>query len=254
MFRSRSFLALVAAATIAALAVAGCSDEKGDTVINTSSSNEQTGITVSGRGEVVVSPDTGFFEGGVSVTAKTVAEARESAAKAAEAFISSVKGNGVDAKDIQTSGFAIYPQYVYPPNGGQPSITGYQVTNTVSVKVRKLDTFSKVLDDAIVVGGDAVVVSGIRFGIEDDTKAASEARALAVANAKMKADELAKAAGAQVGDVLSIAEVQQQAEVYPVAAPRTGAAGFAYDTGTPIEAGTNKVAVNVTIRWSIRQK
>ena len=223
-------------------------DESGSTVISTSA--EQVGITVSGTGEVVVEPDTGYFDVGITVTRTTVAEAREAAAASATRLIDSIKQNGVDEEDIKTSSFSIYPQYNYPRDGGQPTITGYQVSNTVSVKVRELDDFSQIIDDAAEAGGDDTRINGIRFGLEDNQKAIDEARGLAMDDAKKKASQLASAGEVSLGKPVAISEVNYSSpEIYyddkvAGAAPATG-------TSTPIEPGTGKVTVNVTVRYAI---
>jgi uncharacterized protein len=238
-----------AALALIGLSFAACTSK---TENNVATSLETTGITVSGHGEVVAVPDTGFFDVGVQVTAPTVAEARERAAASADAVIKSVKANGVDAKDVQTSQFTINPQYRFEPNTGTPTIIGYQVVNTVAVKVRKLDAFSKILDDATAAGGDDTLLQGIRFGLEDSKKALEEARALAIADAKAKAEQLASLAGVKVGDPIAISEVNTVstpdidllARNFP-AAPATGG------PSTPIETGSGKVTLDVTVRWAI---
>jgi uncharacterized protein len=237
-----------AALAFAGLSFAACTSK---TENNVATSLETTGITVSGHGEVVAVPDTGFFDVGVQVTAPTVAEARDRAAESADAVIKSVKANGVDAKDVQTSQFSINPQYTYPGNGAPPQVTGYQVINTVSVKVRKLESFSKILDDATAAGGDDTLIQGIRFGLEDSKKALEEARVLAIADAKAKAEQLANLAGVKVGEPMAISEVNTvSTPILDVAAygvPRPPMTG----SSTPIETGSGKVTLDVTVRWAI---
>lgn len=226
------------------LLLAACSE--GDTTV-VSGPQETTGISVTGRGEVQAPSDTGYFDVGVQVTAKTVAEARDGAAKAADAVISSLKKNGIDEKDIKTTGLSIQPQYEYPRNGGQPRITGYMVTNTVNVKVRKLDSFSKVLDDAVAAGGDAVRIQSIYFGIEDNEKLLQQAREAAMKDAKAKAEQLAKLGGVALGKPLMITESESTPPTPRLAAEAKGLADVAQPT--PIEPGTGSVVVQVSVRW-----
>ena len=241
--------ALVATLAAVALSSAACTTKGGTT--NVTTAPETPAITVSGHGEVVVRPDTGLFDVGVQASAASVAQARDQAATAANAVIKSVKGNGVDEKDVQTTQLSIQPQYFYPQNGGEPRITGYQVINTVSVKVRKLESFSKIIDDAAAAGGDNTVLQGVRFGLEDDKKALEQAREAAVADAKQKAEQLAKLGGVKLGDPQAISEVNVQ-QPKPVlldlagvpAAPRSG-------PGTPIETGSGKLTLDVQVRWAI---
>jgi len=237
---------LLAVPVAAVLLFAGCEGDK-TTVVTTSP--EVTGISVTGHGEVEAPPDTGFFDVGVQVSAPTVAAARDGAASAADRVISALKKDGVDAKDIQTQNFFITPEYDYSKNSSRPTITGYQVSNTVSVKVRKLDNFSKIVDDAAAAGGDAVRLSGIRFGIEDDKKLLDQARAAAMDDAKQKADQLAKLGGVKLGPPQTISETQGTRPPETFAAVDKATGGVSVPT--PIEAGTGKVTVDLSIRWAI---
>lgn len=228
-----------------ALAFAGCT--KGDSIMVNASGDDVTGITVSGTGEVSAPTDTGYLSLGVQVDAATVAEAREQAARAAEAVIASLTSNGLEKRDIQTTQLAIYPRYdSRPAANGEPRITGYTVTNILEIKVRRLDSFSKVVDDAVAAGGDAARVNGIRFGIEDTEALAKQARELAVKDARAKAEQLAAATGVRLGEPLAISEVQSPAPPIVYAEARTTAQG-----ATPIEPGSGMVAVQVTVRWAI---
>jgi len=244
---SRLLFPIVVVIALAAL-VAGCSQDKPTTIVSPSS--ESTGVSVSGRGEVQAPPDTGFFNVGVEVHAKTVAEARDQAAKAADAVIKSLKSNRVDEKDIKTTQLGINPEYDYK-NSGQPRIVGYVVTNTVEVKVRKLDDFSKIVDDAAAAGGDNTRLQGIRFDIEDNTKLLEQARKAAMEDAKKKAEELAKLGGVKLGSPLSIAETQSTAPPPELAAMDKAFAPSTGQAPTPIQTGTGSVVVSVEVRWSI---
>ena len=237
--------ALLLIVPVALLFGAACTE--GDTTVNAPGA-DTGGITVSGHGEVKVPPDTAVFTIGVQVTATSVADARDRAAKAADAVISSIKKDGVDEKDIQTAGLSIQPQFDYK-NGSEPRITGYQVTNQVTVKVRKLDTVSNVIDDATAAGGDAVRLQGINFVVDDDEKAVEQAREAAMNDAKAKASQLAKLGGVQLGDPLTISESQTAP---PVFEGRGVAVPAAADSSTPIQTGTNTVSVDVSVRWQIK--
>ncbi|MFN0095211.1 MAG: SIMPL domain-containing protein [Dehalococcoidia bacterium] len=250
MQRSVRWGALVAASIGILLAGSACDESnQGDTYVN--ASGETTGILVAGSGRASAPPDTGFVTVGVQVTAVTVEKAREDAAKAAAAVIAAVKQNGVDAKDIQTTNFSISPNFVYPRDGGEPTITGYVVVNTLDVKVRKLDALSAVIDGAAVAAGDAARVQGVRFDIEDSAALYEKAREQAMIDAKKKGEQLAKLGGVKLGVPLAISEVQLENPL--IAEARTGIAGAAFKDATPIEAGTTAITVNLTVRWAIAE-
>jgi hypothetical protein len=234
-------------ALVLALAAVACSE--GDTNVLTGP-QETAGLQVSGHGEVQAQPDTAFITLGVQVTAKNVAEARDAAARAADRVISSLKKNGVDEKDIKTTNYSIQPQYVYDNNGREPRITGYTITNTVEAKVRKLDSLSKVIDDATLAGGDNARFQGVRFDIENNEKLLEQAREAAMKNAKAKADQLAKLGGVTLGKPISISETQSS-NPPPKLAAESFAAPAAGGQATPIQPGTGSVTVDVVVRWGI---
>jgi len=238
----------IAVFLVLAVVLAGTACSEGDTNVMTGP-QETAGLQVSGHGEVQAQPDTAFINLGVQVTAKNVAEARDSAAKAADAVISSLKKNGVDEKDIKTTNYSIQPQYVYDKNGGEPRITGYTITNTVEAKIRKLDSLSKAIDDATLAGGDNARFQGVRFDIENNEKLLEQAREAAMKNAKAKADQLAKLGGVTLGKPISISETQSSNPP-----PELAETAYAPATGrqaTPIQPGTGSVTVDVVVRWGI---
>ena len=243
-------LLLASGLTVGVLALSGCTDSARTTI---QTSNEATGISVSGHGEVSVKSDTGYFDVGVQVSAATVGEAQSKGAKAADAVIKAVKANGIDDKDIKTTGLSIQPEYSYPRDGGKPTITGYSVTNNVSVKVRKLDTFSKVVDDAATAGGNDVRLNSIRFDVEDNAKAIEQAREAAMADARKKAEQLAKLGDVSLGTPASVQETNSTQP--PVAEARLTSgikAAGAPDSPTPIQPGTGIVVVDIAVRWTIK--
>lgn len=229
------------------VALAGCA---GKTTVNVPSTTDTTGVSVSGHGEVQAPPDTGYLDIGVQVTKPTVAEARDAAATSASAVIDSIKKDGVDAKDIQTTNLSIQPQMDYSKPNVAPTVTGYTVTNTVTVKIRKLDDFNKIFDDAAAAGGDSARVQDVRFGIENNQALLQQARAAAMNDAKAKAQDLAKAGGVTLGKVISITE-SQSSPPPPVYAKTALAAPATGGQSTPIETGTNSVVVDVQVRYAV---
>ena len=222
---------------------------KGDTTVNVPAQGGDVsdGITVSGEGQVRSTPDLMTMSIGIEVEERTVAEARTAAADAATSLIDSLKSNGIAEKDIQTTSVSIYPRYTYPQND-QPRIIGYTAANQLTVKVRDLDRAGEVIDEAVGAAGEAARLQGISFGVDDPAPLLKEAREKAVSDAKSRAEAYARAAGVNVGAVLSISETT--ASYIPVSRD----AGMAYaDTEkvTPIEPGEATTSVNVTVRFAI---
>ena len=228
------------------LALVGCEPQIIGSLLQ---SQESRKIHVTGSGSVVGEPDIATLNLGVSVEKKTVAAAREAAAVAMTAVIDALKASGIAENDIQTERFSIYPQYDYTENGRV--LRGYSVNNTVSAKVRELETLSGVIDAAAEAGGDIVVVNAIQFMIEDTTPLQTQARGLAVKDAEAKAQTLADASGVTLGKPVTITETSHAASP-PIAFAREAA--FAEDSAlssTPIEAGELTVTVNITIVYEI---
>jgi uncharacterized protein YggE len=240
---------IVPAVGLVALLAVAC--DGGDTIVQNTSQGA-IGISATGTGRAFGEPDIAFINVGVNVQRETVEQARNDAAAAQEAVIDSLKGNGIADEDIQTVGYSVYPQYDYSRNTSQGEIVGYVVSNTVTAKIRDLDTTGKVLDDATAAGGNDAVVQGVSFTIDDPTELQEEARREAVDMARKQAEQLADAAGISLGDIVSISE---NGGYFP--SPRTG--GAAFDSAaqvpveTPIEPGQVEVNISVNIQFAISQ-
>lgn len=206
-----------------------------------------TGISVSGRGEVVGTPDTLTVTIGVSVTRSSVGEAVDVAAERATGLIEALTGLGVAEEDVQTSNYSIYPEYDYS-NDRAPRITGYRVDNTLNVKIRDLDRAGAILDAVTGSVGDEVEVSGLSFSIEDNDGLVAAARADAWADAEAKAQQLAGLAGVELGAPVAIVEsVNPSPPVVPFAAFDVAQEAAA----TPIESGQLAVTVTINVQYSI---
>jgi uncharacterized protein YggE len=238
----RPKLFLATACLLLATALLSSCSRKGDTIVNTSGSTVN-GISVSGVGFVFGTPDVALLTVGVQVQADDVGTARESAAQTAQAVADSIKKNGVADKDIQTTQFNINPQYDF--RDGRQVLRGYQVTNIMTVKIRKIDTTSKVIDDATKAGGNNTVVQSLSFTIDDPAELRRKARDLALADAKAKAEQLAATSGVKSGKPISITENANLVPANFVQAPRTG------DSGTTVQSGELQVNVVVQVVYSI---
>lgn len=238
--------AAIAWIAVALLAVA-CGDHRATDLVV--SQPYQTGISVSGHGSVVVVPDIAVLTLGVEVTAPTVAAARSGAAAAMKAVRSSLDANGIGSDDIKTLSFNIQPRYQHRRDE-QPEITGYTVSNRVSVKVRDLDSVSKVLDNATEAGGDAARINGISFAVDEPEQYESDARKLAVEDARKRAEELAALAGVRLGTVRSITE---SGASIPFAERGFGDMMLksAAAPMTPISPGETEISLSVSVVYAI---
>lgn len=219
----------------------------GDTITLNPSAQWAEGIQVSGTGSAFGPPDLAILNLGVSAEERTVEAAREVAARAMQGIIDSVKGNGVAEDDIHTQQFSIQPRYDY--SNGEQILRGYMVTNTVSVRIRNMDSVGGVIDDAAIAGGDETRINSIQFTIDDPTALQAEARVDAMADAQAKAATLADEGGVTLGDPISISESSGSTPPTYYDDRNKYAAEPAYET--PIETGTLEVRVTVSVIYAI---
>jgi uncharacterized protein YggE len=205
-------------------------------------------VSVSGDGSVFVTPDAATVSIGVNTVNAELATAQAEANKTIDDILTALKAAGIDDKDIQTSNFSVSLLQDYNNDGTPGKITGYQVNNQLNVTVRKLDNLGTVLETVIAKGANSVY--GINFIVTDPSAAASQARTQAVADATKKAQELAAAAGAKLGRVISISESSSQPPM-----PIAYAAGAAADSAksVPIANGSNEIDINVQMVFELIQ-
>lgn len=209
-------------------------------------------IVVTGEGSAEVAPDMALIDLGVVKDAKTAREALDANNKAMADILAALKGDGIADKDLQTSGFMINPQYQYPQSStGEnppPVLTGFQVTNTVTLRVRDLSKLGEILDKAVTLGANQG--NAIRFLNDKPDAAVSAARKKAVENAMTKAKELTDAAGVGLGRVLEISETSYRAEPMPMM--RAVAKDYAAAGAVPIAAGENSYSVTVNVTFALK--
>ncbi|MDB5526328.1 MAG: hypothetical protein JWM58_4091 [Rhizobium sp.] len=212
----------------------------------------EAAIIVSGDADASVPPDLAIVTLGVTRMEKTAREALDGNNKAMSGVLKAMKDQGIADRDLQTSGFGIQPQYLYPDNadGTQkpPVLTGYEVSNLLTIRVRDLGKLGAILDQAVTLGinqgGD------IRFTNDNPEKTIETARTSAMKNAIAKARTLAAAAGVKLGRIIEITENTSRPEPRPLM--RMSMAKEASDA-VPVAAGENSYSVNVNVTFAIEQ-
>lgn len=217
-------------------------------------------ISVSGHGEIFAVPDTATFSFSVVSDKATVAEAQAEATTKANAVTAYLKEQGVDEKDIKTTDYSVYPQYDYqqsacPTSGycppGRQVLRGYEVRQTTTVKVRDTKKAGDLL--AGVGGKGATEVSQLNFTFDDQDKVQNDARAKAIADAKTKADTLAKQLGVSIVRVVSFNESGYNPYVgYAYGKGAAMDSAVAPQAAPEISVGQNKVTNDVTVVYEIR--
>jgi uncharacterized protein YggE len=206
-------------------------------------------IGVVGTGSVFTQPDTAIANVGVEFIAPTLADATAEVSKRMTAVLAAVKALGVDAKDITTISYNVYPRTTNPDQNQVPKIIGYQVSNIVRIKIRKLDDTGKILDAAINAGANSL--NGVSFTVNDPSAQQDQARTQAVKDAMAKAQTLATAAGVKLGKITSITENVSPTPIpFQRAALALGAGGGGPG---PVESGQTEITVNVEMHFQIEQ-
>ncbi|WP_299042826.1 SIMPL domain-containing protein [uncultured Tateyamaria sp.] len=160
-------------------------------------------LSVSGAGQVAVVPDMAVISLGVVHVDKTAGAAMAKVGADARALIDVLGGEGVAARDIQTSQLSVGPVWDTRASGPR-TITGFEARTMVTVRVRDLDGLGAVLDKVLDAGANTF--NGLSFQVQDPSAAEAEARAAAVREALEKAQQLSAAAGLTLGPVLRLSE------------------------------------------------
>lgn len=220
-------------------------------------------ISVSGDGEVFASPDIANISFTVRETAAKVSDAQDKVSVKVKSALSVVRKAGVADKDIKTQNYSSYPTYewqegtpactstVCPPyRPGKQVITGYEVSQMVTVKVRNLESVNSLVDG--LAGAGVTEMQGPNFAIDQEDALKDQARAQAIDKAKAKAETLAKQLGVSLVRIVSFNEGGN----YPIYA-RAMAAGVAMDSAAKapmpeLPQGQQSITSNVTITYEIR--
>jgi uncharacterized protein YggE len=204
---------LVMLVTLFATALAACTAVKAapnsEAQVVAASPAEPRTITVVGEGKVSVEPDIATLNAGAEVRANTVSEAKAEVDAQMAAITAALQAAGIAEKDIQTSHYGIHFEQEAPSPTREGSVVensgAYVVSSIVQVNVRDVEQAGDVLDAVVQAGANQV--QGVAFTVSDESTWQSQARSAAMADAQVRARELARLAGVELGEVLSVSEV-----------------------------------------------
>jgi uncharacterized protein YggE len=201
-------------------------------------------IVVIGEGSTSAAPDAARISGGVTSRAKTAKEASEINAKTMASVMTALQSAGIEQKDIQTSRFSVQPIYTSPGPNLEQKLTGFAVSNQVSVTIRQADKVGEVLDR--LLGAGATDAGQVEFLHLDSSKVLDRAREAAVADARRKAELYAHAAGLTLGPVAWLTEDSAAQAFAPKVAMRA-----VMPAATPIASGEDTLHVRITVGYEI---
>jgi uncharacterized protein YggE len=200
-------------------------------------------ITVTGNGTVTGTPNQLTLGMGVQVNAGSVAAALRQANAAVRRVTAVLHARGVAAGSIQTSGLYIQPSY--PSGSSTPN--GYGVSELLTATLTHLSAAGGQIEAAVRAGGNAATVSNVSLNLTDTSGLLATARARAIADARVKAGQYAKALGRPLGPVISVSD-QAAALPLPFFA---GAANAAAKSSVPISPGSQQLSISVTVVYAL---
>ncbi len=210
-------------------------------------SADATLLEVNAHGETTRAPDLAQVSAGVVTENVDANGAMRANAQRMSAVIAALKQAGVVERDIQTSNISLEPQYRNGPNQ-KPTITGYQVSNTVNVRLRDLAKIGDVLDVLVKLGVNQI--NGPTFSLDKPDAAMDEARADAVKHAQARADLYAAATGLKVRRIVRISESGENAHPpRPMMMSRAMLASSSEPT--PVASGENTIGVDLDVVYEL---
>jgi uncharacterized protein len=194
-------------------------------------------VTATGTGTVSLAPDMATFSVGITTQDALVATAQAANTKAMQAVLDAMTTLGVSADDLQTNSYSVYPVYDY--SGSSPVVTGYEISNTVTVVVRDVAQLPTLLDAVMEAGANNVYSLG--FQSSGQAAAYDQALKAAAQDALRKAVLMAQAIGKEAGATLSLEELTSSDSYYASGASYSLDSSYA----TPIETGMVTVTAQV---------
>ena len=237
---------LVPAVLLAAIVLSAC----GATTVVSNPAPTQRTLSVTGTGMVYLTPDVAYINIGVHTEQPTASEAVSANNDQTQQVVNAVKKFGVDAKDIRTTNFSIYPNTQYDQQTGKPGSTTYIVDNTIYVTVHQLDKLGDLLDATVQAGANNV--NSIQFDVFDKTSAIQQARDQAVKDAQTQAQGLASASGVTLGSVQTVSFTNEIPQPVTDVYGKGGGGLAAAPASVPINTGQLTLTVTVDMTYELK--
>ncbi|HEX7695441.1 MAG TPA: SIMPL domain-containing protein [Sphingomonas sp.] len=206
-----------------------------------------TMLDVTATGKTTRVPDLATIRAGVVTQAPTAGQALGDNAQRMAGVLAALKKAGIEARDVATANVSLQPQYRYEDNK-PPVITGYQATNSVSIRFRDIAKSGPILDTLVAQGANQI--EGPSLSLDQPDAALDEARVDAVKRARARAELYAKAAGLSVVRILTISEGGEIAGPPPPMPVYRMAAAKVADT--VVMPGESDVTATITVRFLLK--
>ena len=208
--------------------------------------SDGTLLSVSAQAEARQVPDVATLSAGVVTQAADANAAMRANATQMDKVMATIKAAGIAERDIRTSGISLNPQYKYVENQS-PTITGYQASNTVDLKVRDIARLGLVLDALVASGANQV--NGPSFEIDQPEPVYDQARRDALKIAQSRAEMYAKALGLKVRRIVSIDEGGGYRPPMPV--PMMAMARAKAESDTAVSPGETTLTANLNVVFEL---
>lgn len=218
--------------------------------------NEPRYITVNGEGKAFVVPDIALMELSVVNEGDDIAVIVKKNTERTNAVIDAIKKLGIEEKDIKTTQYNLVPRYEWIQDTGERISKGYTMTQSIRVKVRDFIKIGEIINQTTVLGSQQNVnfIGGLQFTLEDPEQARQQAREKAIAQAKTKAENIAKSSGLKLGKLVNVNDGYYP--YYSTYEKATGLGGGdvsnAPSVAPDIQPGQQEVDMTVTLTYRVK--
>ncbi|WP_242139298.1 SIMPL domain-containing protein [Sphingomonas sp. TREG-RG-20F-R18-01] len=206
-------------------------------------------LDVSAEGRTSRVPDVATIRAGVVTQGQTAAAALSENATRMTRVLAALRQAGVATHDVRTASVSLSPQYRYT-DGQPPAVSGYQASNSVSIRLRDVAKSGSILDALVAQGANQI--DGPTLSLDKPEAALDEARTDAVRIARSRAELYAKAAGLSVARIVTISENGANDGTAPQPPMYAMARVMKSSESTPIAAGETQVSVTVSVRFLLK--
>jgi uncharacterized protein len=213
-------------------------------------SQQSLGLWVNGLGKATATPDIVLLTLGIQSQASTVAQAQKAAVDSMNKVMQVLKSGGIADKDITTTQYTIQQLTRWDEKQNTNVILGYEISNMVTIKIRRIDKSGEIIDQVAESGGDLIRVNNISFSVDDPSPYFKIAREKAIQNAMETAKQMSEQSGLKLGKITYITEGTVYAPVAQNYMKFSAADGVAA-APTPISAGELEYQINVQIVYEI---
>jgi len=206
-------------------------------------------VSVTGVGRVSLTPDRASFTVGVQTVAPSLGAATQENAARMTAIVAALRKAGATDRELRTTGLSIFPQQA-AQEGKPPRVVAYQVSNNVTVTRDDVATVGRLLEAAVQAGANTV--SGVSFSVSDPARGRDTGLQAAFAEAKAKADVLARAAGRSIGRALAITEGGAAMPPVPMPMYRHAEMAETASFAAPVESGAEEITFTVSVVFELQ--